>query len=67
MSLAPLAHAVGVPITLEVVRVSGPPEAVAPELPGLATGRLVTIVLACAIAQVRKEWLAAVAADFLVF
>ena len=67
MSLAPLAHAVGVPITLEVVWVSGPPEPVAPELPGLATGGLVAKVLACAVAQVRKEWLAAVATDLLVF
>ena len=41
---------VHVPLTFEVVGVLGAPESVAPVLPGLTIGRLVTIVLACAVA-----------------
>ena len=67
MEGAPLTDAVHVPLTFEVVGVLGAPDSVAPVLPGLTTGGLVTIVLACAVAQVRAEWLAAMATDFFVF
>ena len=67
MEGAPLTDVVHVPLTFEVVGVLGAPDPVAPILPGLTTGGLVTIVLACAVAQVRAEWLAAMATGFLVF
>ena len=67
MEGAPLTDVVHVPLTFEVVRVLGAPDSVAPVFPSLTTGRLVAIVLACAVAQVRAEWLAAMATDFFVF
>ena len=67
MEGAPLTDVVHVPLTFEVVGVLCAPDSVAPVLPGLTTGGLVTIVLACAVAQVRAEWLAAMATGFLVF
>ena len=67
MKGAPLTDAVHVPLTFEVVRVLGAPDSVASVFPGLTTDGLVTIVLACAVAQVRAEWLAAMATDFFVF
>ena len=67
MEGAPLTDVVHVPLTFEVVGVLCAPDSVAPVLPGLTTGGLVTIVLACAVAQVRAEWLAAMATGFFVF
>ena len=67
MEGAPLTDVVHVPLTFEVVGVLGAPDSVAPILPGLTTGGLVTMVLPCAVAQVRAEWLAAMATDFFVF
>ena len=67
MEGAPLTDVVHVPLTFEVVGVLGAPDSVTPILSGLTTGGLVTIVLACAVAQVRVEWLAAMATDFFVF
>jgi hypothetical protein len=67
MEQAPLPDVVHVPLAFEVVGVLGAPGSVALLLPGLTTGRLVTIVLACAVAQIRAKWLAAMATGFLVF
>jgi hypothetical protein len=64
---APLPDVVHVRLAFEVVQILGAPKTVATVFSGLTAGGPVTVALACAVAQIRKEWMVAVAADFLVF
>ncbi len=67
ITIPPLPDAFHVGLAFEVVGASAALAAAAPSLSSLAARRFVAIVLARTIARVRKEWLAAVAAGFLVF